>query len=58
MWKAKIFEKKFNDLIVGFKIIGNRKENYYNGSWEIMNNPILSKEIKIKFVSQFYRAIN
>ena len=58
MWKAKIFEKKFNDIIVGFKIIGNRAENYYNGKWTIMNNPILSKEIKIKFVSQFYRAIN
>ena len=58
MWKTKIFEKKFNDIIVGFKIIGNRTENYYNGKWTIMNNPILSKEIKIKFVSQFYRAIN
>lgn len=58
MWKTKIFEKKFNDIIVGFKIIGNRRENYYNGKWTIMNNPILSKEIKIKFVSQFYRAIN
>ena len=58
MWKTKILEKKFNDIIVGFKIIGNRKENYYNGKWTILNNPILSKEIKIKFVSQFYRAIN
>ena len=58
MWKTKIFEKKFNDIIVGFKIIGNRTENYYNGKWTIMNNPILSKEIKIKFVSQIYRAIN
>ena len=58
MWKTKILEKKFNDIIVGFKIIGNRKENIYNGKWTILNNPILSKEIKIKFVSQFYRAIN
>ena len=58
MWKSKIFEKKFNDIIVGFKIIGNRKENYYNGKWTILNNPILSKEIKIKFVSQLYRVIN
>jgi hypothetical protein len=58
MWKTKIFEKKFNDIIVGFKIIGNRTKNYYNGKWTILNNPILSKEIKIKFVSQFYRVIN
>ncbi len=58
MWKSKIFEKKFNDIIVGFKIIGNRKENYYNGKWTILNNPILSKEIKINFVSQLYRVIN
>ena len=58
MWKTKIFEKKFNDIIVGFKIVGNRTKNYYNGKWTILNNPILSKEIKIKFVSQFYRAIN
>ena len=58
IFKTKILEKKFNDIIVGFKIIGNRKENYYNGKWTILNNPILSKEIKIKFVSQFYRAIN
>ena len=31
IFKTKILEKKFNDIIVGFKIIGNRKENYYNG---------------------------
>ena len=58
MWKTENFEKKFNDIIVGFKIIGNRKENYYNGKWTILNNPILSKELKIQIVSQIYRAIN
>ena len=57
-WTTKIFERSFDDLIVGFKIIGNRENNYYNGEWTILNNPILSHDIKIKFVSQFYRVIN
>ena len=51
----KIFIQEYNKNVIN---IGNRKENYYNGKWTILNNPILSKEIKIKFVSQFYRAIN
>ena len=55
-WTTEYFEKSFKDLIVGFKIIGTRKDNYYNGQWTIMNNPILSHDIKIQFVSQFYRV--
>ena len=58
MWNTFFYERNFKDIIVGLKIIGNRDDNEYNGEWTILNNPILSKEIKIKFESQFYRVIN
>ena len=58
MWQTYFLNEKFDDIIVGLKIIGNRKDNDYNGEWRFINNPILSKELKIKFESQFMRVIN
>jgi hypothetical protein len=49
------FSKKFDDIIVGVNIIDNRKDDY-NGQWTFKNNPLLSKEIDIIFVSCFDRA--
>ena len=44
----------FDDIIVGFKIIDNRKDGY-SGYWKIEENPILKKEINISFSSDFAR---
>lgn len=58
-WTTGYFEKEYNPvdniIIVGLEIKDNRKDGY-NGQWEIMENPILSRKVKIKFVSQYFRA--
>ena len=58
MWQTEILNERFKDIIVGLKIIGNRDNNDYNGEWTIMNNPILSHDLKIKFESRWLRKIN
>ena len=58
MYTTYNLNENFKDIIVGLKIIGNRKDNDYNGEWTIMNNPILSHDLKIKFESRFVRKIN
>lgn len=40
----------FNDIIVGFKIIDNRKDEFC-GNWKIEENPMFKKEINISFSS-------
>ena len=53
-YEKKIITEFFNDIIVGFKIIDERKDGL-NGEWKIYTNPLLQKEIKILFWSQFVR---
>lgn len=51
-----IFYCSYENTIVGWKIKNLRKDEY-KGEWEVYGQPLLSKEIKIKFISAFYRAI-
>lgn len=50
----KEISESFNDIIVGFKIVSQRNDDY-NGEWKIYFNPLLKKEINIRFASQFVR---
>jgi len=52
--ERKKIAESFDDLIVGFKIIDERMDGL-NGEWKIYTNPLLQKEIKILFWSQFVR---
>ena len=49
------FYQKFDDIIVGFEIIDDRKDGH-NGDWTIGNEPLDNKEIKIKFASGLFRG--
>lgn len=53
----KEFHKDFNDIIIGFGIIDNRKDGH-NGEWTIKNEPLGNKEITIDFASGFLREQN
>ena len=53
-YEKKIITEFFNDIIVGFKIVDERKDGL-NGEWKIYTNPLLQKEIKFRFWSQFSR---
>lgn len=50
----KIINESFNDIIVGFKIVSEREDDY-NGEWKFYSNPLLQKEINMRFWSQFIR---
>ena len=54
-YTTKIISESFDDIIVGFNIISKRDDEF-NGEWDIEFNPLLKKEIKITFVSQFIRV--
>ena len=54
-YTKKIISEAFEDIIVGFKIISKRDDDY-NGEWDIKFNPLLKKEINISFESQFLRV--
>ena len=50
----KIINESFKDIIVGFKIVSERNDDY-NGEWKFYSNPLLQKEINMRFWSQFIR---
>ena len=57
-WLGRIeltLKKQFEDVIVGYKIT-SRWRNGTNGWWELKENPILSKNISITFISQIFRG--
>ena len=53
-YEKKVITESFNDLIVGFKIVDERKDGL-NGEWKIYTNPLLQKEINCRFWSQWAR---
>ena len=55
-YEKKEITESFNDLIVGFKIVDERKDGL-NGEWKIYTNPLLQKEIKCRFWTQFAREL-
>lgn len=52
----KIMNESFSDIIVGFKIVSERNDDY-NGEWKLYTNPLLQKEINMRFWSQFIREL-
>ena len=52
---TEIFSQNFSDMIVGFKITDERKDNL-NGKWTLESNPLGKNDIKITFESKFIRA--
>lgn len=48
------FSQDFNDIIVGLKIIENRKDDYA-GEWKFKDNPLGGKKISITFTSCYMR---
>ena len=53
-YTRKSISEVFDDIIVGFKIVSQRDDDY-NGQWHVKFNPLLKKEINISFASQFMR---
>ena len=47
-------ESSSNDIIVGVKIISNKK---HNGKWTIEENPLLKNNMNIKFTSDNWRGL-
>lgn len=47
----KNLKESFSDIIVGFKIEDNKMDGL-NGEWKIYSNPLLQKEINMRFWSQ------
>ena len=52
---TEIFSQNFSDMIVGFKITDERKDNL-NGKWTLESNPLGKNDIKITFESKIIRA--
>ena len=50
----KTIESATNDIIVGVKIITNKKNN---GKWTIEENPLLKYNMKVKFTSDNWRGL-
>jgi len=51
----KTISEVFDDIIVGFEIVSKRNDDY-NGEWDIKFNPLLKNKINIAFVTQFLRV--
>ena len=51
----KSISEVFDDIIVGFEIVSKRNDDY-NGEWDIKFNPLLKNKINIAFVTQFLRV--